>query len=170
MKHPRRSFLSLSAATAAGLIAWANGQSASAAYATSSPADAGGQNRLKQLSGSWSVEATTPTQGAFPVLLTFTSDGTVIGDETPAAFETSAHGNWISTGPRQAAYTFVAFIGNAEGKLSSRIKVVGTLEFDVKTDRWSGPFHVRLLDPSGQETFSDRGTFSGTRIAVETLD
>lgn len=91
-------------------------------------------------------------------------------DEPPSPFETSGHGNWISTGRRDVAYTFVALIGSAEGPLSVKLKVVGTLRFDSAKDTWNGPFKIDGFDPGGNVIFSDRGTFSLTRIAVERLD
>jgi hypothetical protein len=47
---------------------------------------------------------------------------------------------------------------------------VGRLEFDARADNWSGPFKIQVFDPDGNEIFADRGAFTGTRIAVETLD
>ena len=47
--------------------------------------------------------------------------------------------------------------------------IVGTLQFDAATDGWSGQFKVELFDASGQVTFTDRGTHTLTRIAVESL-
>ena len=101
--------------------------------------------------------------------MTFTSDGIVLGDEPPMPFETTAHGNWIATGPLEAAYTFVALIGNAEGMPASKIKCVGALAYDAKTDTWRGPFQIEIVDADGQQTFAEHGSVSGTRIAVERL-
>jgi hypothetical protein len=102
--------------------------------------------------------------------LTFTEDGNVIADEPPSPFETSGHGNWVSTGRRSAAYTFIALIGSAEGPFSAKLKVVGKLRLDADKGTWSGPFRIDVLDPSGQVIFTDRGTFSLTRIEIERLD
>ena len=98
--------------------------------------------RLTGLTGAWSVETTVEiAQATFPTLATFTSDGIVLGDEPSNPFETTAHGNWVATGPRSAAFTFRAFIGlEINGQLSASLKVVGKLEFDARADKWSGPF------------------------------
>src|SRR5262245_34400782 len=49
-----------------------------------------GINRLHKLVGAWSVETTVEiAQITFPALLTFTSDGIVLGDEPGAPFETT---------------------------------------------------------------------------------
>ena len=123
----------------------------------------------KELLGSWHVEITTPTQRG-PGLLTFTADGSVIADESPLPFESTAHGAWVSRGPRDVAYTFVALMGSQEGKNAGKLKVVGTLQFDVGTASWRGPFKIDVFDAGGQVTYADRGTFDLTRIAVESLD
>jgi hypothetical protein len=129
-------------------------------------------NSLHRLAGAWSVEVTVEIQQlSFPGLLTFTSDGIVLAEEPPSPFETTGHGNWVATGPREAAFTFLALFGGGPGgNVSATGKVVGKLEYDPRADNWSGPFKIQVFDPDGNEIFADRGTFSGTRIAVETLD
>jgi hypothetical protein len=127
--------------------------------------------RLTKLTGSWQMETTVVQQATtFPALLTFTSDGIVIADEPPSPFETSGHGNWIATGPDTANFTFLALIGSAEGPLSATIKVIGSLHYDASADTWAGPFTVQVTDAQGGEVLADRGTFQGTRIAVETVE
>ena len=142
-----------------------------ATLAIAQTAQANANNRSEKLLGSWNVVVTTEVQGTtFPALLTFSDDGGMIADEPPIPFETSGHGNWVSAGRREAAYTFVSLIGSAEGPLSSKLKVVGTLQYDPGNDSWSGPFKIDVLDANGQVSFTDRGTFSLTRIAVESLN
>jgi hypothetical protein len=134
-------------------------------------AQANVNNRAEKLLGSWNVVVTTEVQGTtFPALLTFSDDGGMIADEPPSPFETSGHGNWVSASRREAAYTFVSLIGSSEGPLSAKLKVVGTLQYDAANDSWSGPFKIDVLDANGQMIFTDRGTFSLTRIAIEPLD
>ncbi|MFL6274060.1 MAG: hypothetical protein ACJ74G_02540 [Blastocatellia bacterium] len=123
----------------------------------------------KMLPGSYAVLGETAAQGQFKALLTFTSDGNVIGDE-PSAFETAAHGNWANIGGSQVAYTFTSLIGGADSQLSGSLKVIGTLRLDAAQDKWSGPFKVEVFDASGNVVFTDRGTFTGTRIQIESLD
>ncbi|HEU5099432.1 MAG TPA: hypothetical protein VFU22_10455 [Roseiflexaceae bacterium] len=141
------------------------------ALAIAQTAQAGGNDRSEKLVGSWEVVVTTVGQGTtFPALLTFNDDGSMLADEPPSPFETSGHGNWLSTGRRAAAFTFISLVGSAEGPLSAKYKVVGALHFDSSSDSWSGPFKIDVADPSGQVVFSDHGTFSLTRIAVERLE
>jgi len=135
-------------------------------------AQAAGQstnNRQEKLLGSWNVEAATPGQGTFPALLTFSADGSVIADESPNPFESSGHGNWDGREHGEIAYTFVALFGGQDGKNTGKLKVIGTLQFDARRDRWTGPFTIDVFDASGQVIFTDRGTFSLTRIAIESL-
>ena len=123
---------------------------------------------LKALPGSWAVQVSTPTQGTFPALATFTSDGAVITSEA-SSFETAGHGNWVSTGDDEAAYTFVAIEGSPTGEFTGSLKVVATLRLDGR-QKWSGPFKVDVFDADGNTVFSDRGTAKATRIRVERLD
>jgi hypothetical protein len=142
-----------------------------ATFAITQTTQAGEDNRQEKLLGSWNVKVTTVAQGTtFPALLTFTVDGSVIADEPPSPFETSGHGNWVKRGHDQVAYTFVSLIGSAEGTLSAKYKVVGRLKFDARKDEWRGPFKIDVIDPEGNVIFTDRGTFSLKRIAVESLD
>ena len=122
-----------------------------------------------KLVGSWTVEVTTPSQGTFPALLTFTADGSVLEDESPLPFESSGHGSWVSKGHDQVAYTFIALFGGDQGQNTGRFKVVGTLQFDGRKGGWSGPFKITGFDANGQEDFSDSGTSKLTRIQVESF-
>jgi len=124
----------------------------------------------ERLYGSWNVAVNTPDQGTFPALLTFSADGSVIGDESPLPFETSGHGNWVMRDDGEVALTFVALLGSQEGSNAGRIKFVGTLRFDGETAGWDGRFKVEITDLNGQVTFTDRGTHTLQRIAVESLD
>jgi len=93
-----------------------------------------------------------------------------MADESPNPFESSGHGNWIRKDHGEVAYTFVALFGSQEGKNTGKLKVVGTLRSDASKDSWSGPFKIDVFDASGQVIFTDQGTFSLTRIAVESID
>jgi hypothetical protein len=119
--------------------------------------------------GSWNVVGTvTSMSGAFPVLMTFTSDGSVIGDETPSPLETSSHGAWIKTGGNEGAYTTYFIVGNATDLTKWTLgKVSGTLKYNPGQDKWSGPFKITVADQSGAVFFTDTGTMKATRISVE---
>jgi hypothetical protein len=127
--------------------------------------------KKNSLVGSWSSTITAVDMGVTaPGLLSFTSDGIVLGDEPPNPFETTAHGNWVSTGALDAAYTFLFLTGSPEGKLSSKGKVTGALHYDATADGWSGPFKIWMWDAAGKQIMTDHGTITCTRIAVEKLD
>jgi hypothetical protein len=162
MKHTRTIALSIVGLISALLLV---------TLAIAQTAQANPNSRSEKLLGSWNVVVTTEVQGiTFPALLTFSDDGGMIADEPPSPFETSGHGNWVSAGRRDVAYTFVSLIGSAEGPLSSKLKVVGTLQYDAGSDNWSGPFKIDVFDANGQVIFTDHGTFSLARIAVEPLN
>jgi hypothetical protein len=127
------------------------------------------QNSQAKLLGSWSADITTPDQGTFPALLTFSADGSVIADESPSQFESSGHGSWNHDNSGDVAYTFVALYGSSEGKNAGKLKVIGRLNSDAGKDGWSGPFKIDVFDANGQVIFTDNGTLRLTRIAVEQI-
>jgi hypothetical protein len=120
--------------------------------------------------GAWSAAgtATTVPEG-FPVLLTFTAEGSVLGDE-PAAHETTTHGNWVRGSHGEVRYTIWGLNADPDGVYTGKFKVVGTLQLDPGKQTWSGPFKITGYDTSNQVTYTDTGTFKLTRIAVERLD
>jgi len=124
---------------------------------------------LEKLVGAWNIDATGPTHPPVPALLLFTSDGIVMGARPPLPFETPGFGNWMSTGPQTAAFTFMVLTGSEQGPFSAKSKISGTVHYDAATDSWHGPNHLDVFDPSGRIVFSDTGTLSGTRIAIEPL-
>ena len=130
---------------------------------------AGDKPHLEKLVGAWTVEATSLHHSPVPAMLVFTSDGIVMGARPPHPFEPPALGNWVSTGPQTAAYTFVVVSGNEQGDFTSKIKVIGTVQYDAATDSWQGPNQAELTDPSGSTIFTDTGVISGTRLAIEPL-
>ena len=126
------------------------------------------KGKLAGLVGSWLVTTTVVKQDAtFPSLLTFTSDGIVLADETPSLYETTGHGAWETIGKDRANFTFVAFIGSESGALSVTLKVLGSLVYDADADTWQGPFTIRITDADGAEVLVDDGTFDATRITIE---
>jgi hypothetical protein len=124
--------------------------------------------KANNMVGSWDIMASIP-QGTFHALISMTSDGIILADEIPAAFETTAHGNWISSGHNKASYTFLFIVGDNTQTEILKSKVVGIFEYDPKTDSISGPFKVTQVDPQGNIAFTADGTFTGTRITVEQL-
>ena len=125
---------------------------------------------MESLYGSWNIEVTAPDL-AFPALITFGADGSVISDRPPVRGETSGHGNWSSSDDGTVAYTFVSlFSGDDGGTYVGRTVTLGTLEYDADTDRWQGPFRFDGFDAEGGAGFSVSGTFVLTPIVVQSLD
>lgn len=126
-------------------------------------------NQAQTPVGAWLVAVAMPGQDHFPGLLTFNSDGTLMASESPSPFESTGHGSWQMADSGTVAYTFVALFGNAEGKNTGRLKMVGRLHNADGQDDWSGPFKLESTDSLGKITFTACGTFALTRIAVESL-
>jgi hypothetical protein len=61
-------------------------------------------------------------------------------------------------------------LGSQESKLSGKLKVTSIIQPASAGLGWHGPFKVEGVDASGQVTFTDRGSFQLTRIAIESLD
>ncbi len=124
--------------------------------------------KAKSLIGSWRVVTTAVDQKmTFPALMTFTGDGIVFASEPPAPLETPGHGSWVSTGPNDACFTFLFFIGNADSNLTQKGKVNGTAHYEADTDFWKGQFTIEIADAKGKQVMTDHGTFAGNRIRVE---
>lgn len=117
--------------------------------------------------GSWSLEGHSQRlNGVFPMLWSLTSDGIMFANKASRAFESTVHGNWISTGQATAAFTFKGLIGSESGALSASFSVVGIINYDAATDTIQGS---QKVFQDGDDAVVDRTTFHGVRIAVEAL-
>ena len=129
----------------------------------------GDKPRLEKLVGAWFVEIRSSitkdkVNGAVQAL---TSDGFWLGSRPTHPYETPAVGTWVATGPQTAAYTFMVLNGSETDVLMAKTKVVGTLQYDARTDTWSGSDYLTVTDLSGHIIATDTGTLKGTRIAIE---
>ena len=130
-------------------------------------AEAAPASQRQPFVGSWSLEGHSQRlNGVFPMMWSLTSDGIMFANKSHRAFESTAHGSWISTGKTTAAFTFRALIGSESGGLSMSIKVVGIINYDAATDTIQGSQKVFR---DGEDGVVDRTTFHGARIAVEAL-
>jgi len=117
--------------------------------------------------GSWKLSFTVEKQNITSKgLCTFFEDGNVMADEIPMPQETSGHGSWVSTEANEGYYTFVSLFGNSEAGKWNEGTVSGKVKYDPKTDQWTGPYTIVLVDQDGNETFSDSGTMNATRISA----
>ena len=123
---------------------------------------------IHRLPGAWHAVTTPNGFGAFPALFVFTSDGAVIGSESPGPFESPVYGSWVRRG-RDVAFTFVALFGGplGAGQNTGSAKVVGMLRFDAHRDTWSGPFRIQVFNAAGTRIFLNEGTVDFTRFEVE---
>ncbi len=63
----------------------------------------------QKLEGSWLVMVTREDQSTFLSLMTFTSGGGVLEESNTTSIRSLGHGEWVRTGNRQFARTFVFF-------------------------------------------------------------
>ena len=123
--------------------------------------------KTKTMVGSWDAKIIVP--GAiFNCLITMTGDGVIFGND-PAPWETTAHGNWVSSGKNQVKYTFMYIITTDALVNSNEGKVVGEFNYDPQADSISGPFQLTEFDPQGNVISAAEGTITGTRIQIEDL-
>lgn len=129
-----------------------------------------------QITGSWKMVVTSDT---FPVpfrtLITFDAGGGVIGSAQgdillspppgvpPGA--TAAHGAWRRTGDKKVQFTLHQIFYNADGGYAGGAKIqnVGKLSGGSMV----GTFVVRYYDANDQEVFVGQGSFTASRIGVE---
>ena len=122
--------------------------------------------------GSWIVEVSPTIQPHFVSLVTITSDGGIVETNSLALGsppESPGHGNWIRTGPRSFATTFVNLLVDDQGGFAGTARVRSRVRLNKAGNVFTGPFQVDILDPDGNLLFSDSGTARGTRIEVEPM-
>ncbi|HEX3179029.1 MAG TPA: hypothetical protein VHZ49_20295 [Methylomirabilota bacterium] len=123
---------------------------------------------IHRLPGAWHAVVTPNHFGGFPALFLFTSDGAVIGSESPGSFESPVYGSWVRRG-RDVAFTFFGLFGAAAGggQNTGSSKVVGTLRFDARSGGWNGRFRIQVFNAAGTQIFLNEGTVEFTPIEVE---
>jgi hypothetical protein len=137
-----------------------------AAFASAQTSSSDAENLL----GSWDTTVKTVIQDStFSALLTFDAGGAVLADEPGALGETTGHGNWEMTGEGQVALTFISLFSDGT-VYTGKLKVVAALEWDDSAHTWSGDFKIDVFDPDNAVIAGDTGTFTLTRIEVESLD
>ncbi len=73
------------------------------------PAREEASSTRQSLKGSWIVTVTREDQSTFLSLMTFTSGGGVLEESNTTSIRSLGHGEWVRTGNRQFARTFVFF-------------------------------------------------------------
>lgn len=140
----------------------------------------GKASKANGLVGSWTANFISVDNPAsfppIPVLITFTSDGTLIeGDgsqvvpvppppNTAQVFVTTGHGVWHFTSGNQFAIKFMQFGANPDNSLA----VQGTLEFNLELDATRNMFHgvgtFRFVDATGNVLAEGSEDLDGKRI------
>jgi hypothetical protein len=79
----------------------------------------------------------------------------------------TAHGNWVKTGPHDYAVTFVYILRNAAGEIDiGTIKIRSVIQLDPATETFSGPEQV-IVTIGGTVVDSSCGIVQGKRISIE---
>jgi hypothetical protein len=127
-----------------------------------------GSDAKRTLAGSWVINVTPAPESGIPPfvnLTSFTKDGRII-NSSPT--DGAGVGEWIKTGSRQFASTFMGFTKIGEDFLL--LKVRATAEVDESGDTFTGPYQVEIFDGEGNVVIAVNGTVRGTRFGVEPLE
>jgi hypothetical protein len=126
-----------------------------------------GSTKEPTLAGSWVVYVTPAPESGIPPfvnLSAFTKDGRIINSSPDGAWV----GEWIKTGPRQSASTFMGFTKVGEDFLL--FKVRATAEVDESGDTFAAPLQTDIFDGEGNVVITFTGTVRATRFGVEPLE
>lgn len=117
------------------------------------------------LEGSWEVTV-DPGQNQLLSLATFDRGGGMVV-VNPNKHISTAHGNWVKTGPNDYAVTFVYILRDGPGENDiGTIKIRSVVTLDPETDTFSGPEQV-IVTIGGNVVDSSCGTVLGKRISIE---
>jgi hypothetical protein len=116
--------------------------------------------------GAWNV--TIAPEGfppcAAPSLMT--ADGGIVANAC-ANNESPGYGQWVRTGKRDFAATFVGLEYAADGTANGTYKVRATAVVSRDGQRFRGPFVTDIFAPDGSLVFTVRGEVRGERVVVE---
>jgi hypothetical protein len=127
-----------------------------------------------ELEGGWIGNTRSgPNFPPFMALYTFAHGGGMVTsssiDLSPRSLSTPGYGTWARTAPRAFAFTFDAFVFDAQGNPAGVVKARATAKLDEGGNAWSGGFKFDVIAPNGAIVFSGGGTHDATRIRVEPL-
>ena len=143
-----------------------------------SPASAFAKTAKETVSpkGSWITTVTISGHGAPPpflALATFHEGGGYVetdqSEKMPPFLGSPGHGNWVSTGERSFAVTFLSLAFDKKGASQgmSKVRQIATLSENGKAYSGSGKFEV--FDVHGKLVLSNSFTTQGRHIPVEPL-
>ena len=128
------------------------------------PSAMGQPSAPQSIVGTWLINAPgNPTV----VLVTFTSDGTVI-QSRPSGLETGGNGVWTSTGDHTVVYTTMYFKHNQDGTYEDTVKLRDQVTLNATYDAYTGRGTQAYVDAQGNDAGGRTDfTLSGTRMKVE---
>jgi hypothetical protein len=125
----------------------------------------------QSLEGAWNVkiESDAPAIDGCAAPGLITSDGGIIAAGCSLA-ESPGYGQWVRTGNRRFAVTFVGQgFDLATGAINSTYKVRASVRLSGDLQQFSGPFVTDIFAPDGTLIFTASGTVTADRITVEPL-
>ena len=123
---------------------------------------------MQRLEGIWIFRALFEgaPQPAYVGTAVFGADGKFSGppnDQTGGP----ALGEWIRTGEREFAFTYVANSYDKSGAFSGTYQVRGMMKLSDDSLSATGKTKFSILDPAGKAVFASTTTFTATRVVVE---
>lgn len=120
-----------------------------------------------RLDGAWSQKG----EGAgLTALVTFHSDGTIVGTNANHPSVGPNHGVWVRTGAREFQLTWWHFRFDEHRKLVGRTKVRGRITLGEDPNRYSARYQRDFLDLEDRVTGSQPRTAQGFRITIDPLN
>ena len=132
--------------------------------------------KSQRLSGTWMTTVTLedPPPGvaaSFRALNTFLPSGELLVSSSVGmpATRSLAHGDWIRTGNRRFASSFVFFRFDPAGAFIGSQRVHRTIILAASLNAFTSTDVVEILDPSGTVIRSSRATEAGQRLTVQQI-
>ena len=132
--------------------------------------------KSQRLSGTWLTTVTLedPPPGvaaSFRALNTFIMSGELLVSSSVGlpATRSLAHGDWIRTGNRRFASSFVFFRFDAAGAFIGSQRVHRTILLASSLNAFTSTDVIEILDPSGTVIRSSRATEVGQRLTVQQI-
>ena len=100
-----------------------------------------------------------------------TRDGGVVANPC-AANESPGYGQWVRTGNREFAVTFVGLeydLAAPGGAANGTYKVRANVSLSNDSQQYSGPFQTDIFDLNGNVVLTVTGTVTAKRVVVEPL-
>jgi len=127
----------------------------------------------QELEGTWRVQVSpeNPPIGlppSFPTLYTFIPSGELLETSvgTPPSRRSPGHGEWLRTGDRRFAFTFIFFRFDAESRYIGELEASTRIRLARNLRRFRGFSTVVLRDPQGNVVGTFNTTLSGERIEI----